>query len=135
MQDPLDPGTYVGWDFTPPSTDTWSISAGQYPLINGYAIIAPPDWASPTPTPPPPTPPAPSPTAAPGATGNTVATDNAVIALEAAAGGVTLEAVDEGISDDQKGDETPQSDKKDKDSGEQKTYEKTRGDKGKNFCN
>jgi hypothetical protein len=87
------------------------------------------------PAPPAPAPPAPSSTAAPGVTGNTVAIDNTVVALEAAAGMVTLEAVDEGSSDDQKGDEAQQSDKKDKDGGEQKTYEKTRGDKGKNFCN
>ena len=115
--------TFVGWDFV----NTWAITESvTYPCIVGNV--------SPTP-PPPPTPPAPSSTAASDVTGNTVATDNTVIALEAAAGGVTLEAVDEGISDDQEGDEARQSDKKDKDSGEQKTYEKTRGDKGKNFCN
>jgi filamentous hemagglutinin family protein len=111
------PSTFVGWDFG----TTWAV-AGSYPYLLALG------------SPPPPTP-APSPTAAPGVTGNTVAIDNTVVALEAAAGGVTLEAVDEGTSDDQKGGEAQQSDKKDKDGGEQKTYEKTQGDKGKNFCN
>jgi filamentous hemagglutinin family protein len=127
--------TFVGWDFPPPSTNTWTISAGQYPLINGYAIVGLPDWTPPTPTPPTPTPPAPSSTAATDVAGNTVATGNTVVAFEATARGVTLETSDEGSSDDQKGDEAQQSDKKDEDGGEQKTYEKTRGDKGKNFCN
>jgi filamentous hemagglutinin family protein len=118
--------TFAGWDFT----NTWAITENvNYPWIIGNASLTPPPY-----TPPPPTP-APSSTAAPGVTGNTVAIDNTVVALEAAAGGVTLEAVDEGISDDQKGGEAQQSDKKDKDGGEQTTYEKTQGEKGKIFCN
>lgn len=111
--------TFAGWDFG----TTWAV-AGSYPYLQALG------------SPPTPTPPAPTSIAAPGVTGNTVAIDNTVVALEAATGAVTLETVDEeGSSDDQKSDEAQQSDKKDKDSGEQKTYEKTRGDKGKNFCN
>ncbi|MCX6553392.1 MAG: hypothetical protein NTZ12_00020 [Candidatus Aminicenantes bacterium] len=110
--------TFTGWDFV----NTWNITEGvTYPALVGLS-----GGTSPTPTPP-----AASSTEASGVTGNTVATGNTVVALGTAGGMVTIETLDGGSSDDQEDDKSEESTK----SGEQKTYEKTGSDKGKNFCN
>jgi filamentous hemagglutinin family protein len=109
-----DQSTYTGWDFD----TTWGITPGitypylQWQLPDTYPI--PPGTAT-----------APEILGNPAIIGNTVATDNTVVALDSVVGVATPETLDEESSDDQEDDR----------SGEQKTYEKTQGDKGKNFCN
>lgn len=116
--------TFAGWDFV----NTWGITEGAtYPFIIGMAS-APPPTPTPTSTPP-------SSTETAGVTGNSVATGDTVVALETAAVIASVTISDEESSGDQEDDASEESTKKDKKRGEQKTYEKTLGDKGKKFCN
>jgi filamentous hemagglutinin family protein len=123
-----DQATFVGWDFIPPATNTWSISAGQYPLINGlYAIVGLPDFIPQTP----PAPPTPTPTAA-STEALAIADGGTVVALDSATGSAALNILDERSSEEQEGAEDEK--RKTKEGGEQ-TYEIPRGAKVKNYCN
>jgi filamentous hemagglutinin family protein len=106
--------SFGGWDFT----GTWGITPGTtYPYLQ---------WQSPGTYPiPPGTTIAPEILGNPTVIGNTVATGNTVVALDSVMGATTPETMNEEPSDAERDDR----------SGERKTYEETRGDKSKIFCN
>ena len=120
--------TFAGWDFV----NTWGITEGAtYPFIIGMSSGSPPHrhrlrhlLRLP-----------PSTIDTAGVTGNSVAAGDTVVALETATVIASVTISDEGSSGDQEDDKSEESTKKDMKRGEQNTYEKTRGEKTKNFCN
>ena len=118
--------TFAGWDFV----NTWGITEGAtYPFIIMSSV------APPAPPPPAPAPSTPSTTDTAGVTGNSVAAGGTVVALETANVIASVTISEGGSSGNQEDDKSEESTKKDTKRGEQNTYEKTRGEKTKNFCN
>ncbi|MBU1711861.1 MAG: filamentous hemagglutinin N-terminal domain-containing protein [Proteobacteria bacterium] len=119
--------TFTGWDFV----NIWGITESvTYPLIIGMSGGTPP-----SPPPPAPAPSTPSTTDTAGVTGNSVAAGDTVVALETANVIASVTISEGGSSGNQEDDKSEESTKKDTKRGEQNTYEKTRGEKTKNFCN
>jgi filamentous hemagglutinin family protein len=112
--------SFSGWDFA----TTWGITPGiTYPYLLWQSPGADPipSGADPIPS---------GIISAQGIIGNSVADGNTAVALGTAGGMVTIETLDKGSSDDEEDDKSDEGK-----SGEQKTYEKARGEKEKNFCN
>jgi hypothetical protein len=118
-----DQATFTGWDFT----NTWNITQGAtYPFLRMSAPLGP------APAPAPSTPSTNQPVIE---TGNSVATTETIVALESSTIVASATVSESESSGDHEEGTSEESTNKYKQRGEDKTYEKTQGEKIKNFCN